>query len=97
MRIVEGLEFNGFEWDEAKRKRVLEAREIDFLDAVNALLEPHLEKLSDQLGEIRFLAVCEIKTELVTVIYTLRDRNCRIITARASRKNERKQYREIFG
>jgi uncharacterized DUF497 family protein len=97
MRRIERVEFETFEWDEAKRLRVLDERDIDFRDAANALLGPHLRRRSDQNEEIRFLSVVRIETEIVAVIYTLRDPNCRIVTARATRDDERREYREVFG
>lgn len=85
-----------FEWDDAKRLKVLAEREIDFKQAARSLLKPHLEKSSDREEEARVLALCEISGELVAVIYTIRDGRCRLITARAARRNERKEYRQIF-
>ena len=97
MRRVESLEFASFEWDEAKRQLILEEREIDFLQVAEALLHPHLEEPSDQQGEVRTLAVCMIGTQIVRVIYTKRGEVCRIVTAIAARRNERKEYRTVFG
>ncbi|MGB3830786.1 MAG: BrnT family toxin [Mesorhizobium sp.] len=97
MRRVESLEFASFEWDEAKRQLILEEREIDFLQVAEALLHPHLEEPSDQQGEVRTLAVCMIGTQIVRVIYTKRGEVCRIVTAMAARRNERKEYRTVFG
>jgi uncharacterized DUF497 family protein len=47
MRRVEKIEFDTFEWDEAKRQRVFAEREIDFLQAAEALLRPHLAEPSN--------------------------------------------------
>ena len=97
MQRVDKLEFTSFEWDEAKRQRVLAEREIDFLQAAEALLKPHLEEPSDQQGEARTLAICMIGTKFVAAIHTVRDGKCRIVTARAARRYERKEYSSIFG
>ncbi|NMG40570.1 BrnT family toxin [Chelativorans sp. ZYF759] len=97
MRVVEKLAFAEFEWDETKRARTLSEREIDFVDAAVALLEPHLEEASNRQGEARTLALCNIKGAIVAVIYTVREPGCRIISARAARRYERQQYREVFG
>jgi uncharacterized DUF497 family protein len=97
MQRVEKLEFDDFDWDEAKRQRVLAEREIDFLQAAEALLRPHLEEPSDKHGEARTLAICPIGTKLVAVVYTVRNDTCRIVTARAARRYERKEYSSIFG
>jgi uncharacterized protein len=98
MRRVERLQAEGFEWDENKRARTLQERGIDFLDAADALLEqPHLAEASNKQGEARTLALCMINGEIVAVIHTMRGAICRIITARAARRYERRKYREIFG
>ena len=97
MRIVEKIELTSFEWDDGKRARTLRDREINFADAALALLEPHLEEASDRQGEARTLALCNIKGEVVAVVYTVREPNCRIISARAARRYERRKYREILG
>ena len=97
MRRVEKVEFDGFERDDEKRQRVLNEREIDFLEAAQALLLPHLEEPSDKQGEARTLAVCLLNTKIVAVVYTERGDICRIVTARAARRYEREEYREVFG
>jgi uncharacterized protein len=97
MRRVEKIEFDTFEWDEAKRQRVFAEREIDFLQAAEALLRPHLEEPSNKQGEDRILAICPIGTKLVAVVYTVRNDTCRIVTTRAARRYERKEYSSIFG
>jgi uncharacterized protein len=94
---VEKVEFDSFDWDEAKRQRVLAEREIDFLQAAESLLKPHLEEPSDKQGEVRTLAICPIGTKLVAVVYTVRNDTCRIVTARAARRYERKEYSSVFG
>lgn len=90
-------EFSSFEWDENKRKNNLEKHGIDFLRAAELLMKPHVEKRSDRNGEHRILAICSASSRLVSIVYTMRDDVCRIISARAARKNEQRAYREIFG
>ena len=97
MQRIEKLEFGNFDWDEAKRQRVLAEREIDFAQVAEALLKPHLEQPSNRQGEVRTLAICMIGTKFVRAIYTQRDDTCHIITAMAARRYERKEYSEIFG
>lgn len=97
MRRVEKVEYETFEWDEDKSLWVLTEREIDFVQVAEALLKPHLAQSSNKQGEIRTLAICMIGTSLVRTIYTVRGNSCRIITAMAARRNERKKYRQIFG
>lgn len=97
MLAVEMAEFERFEWDEAKRLKVLAEREIDFVDVATALLNPHLKRRSDREGEVRFLALCELGGKVVATVYTMRSGNCRVITARAADHNEQREYRQIFG
>lgn len=85
-------EFASFEWDENKRKANLVKHDIDFEDALEALSEPHIELLSNRNGEVRICAICPLGRRLITVVYTMRGDICRIISARAARKNEHKLY-----
>jgi uncharacterized DUF497 family protein len=96
VRRIHELEFSGFEWDEAKRQQTLTEREIDFAEAAEAILRPHLEQTSNRNDEIRKLAICEIGTQLVAVVYTVRGDNCRIISVRAARRYEREEYNQAF-
>ncbi len=97
MRHIEWIEISDFEWDEEKRLRTLTERHIDFIDAANALLSPHLEMPSDRNGELRVLAVCQASQRVIAVIYTMRESVCRIISVRPARKNEQAIYRQVFG
>lgn len=85
-------EFGSFEWDENKRKANLDKHDIDFEDALEALHEPHVELPSDRDGEVRICAICPMGDRLIAVVYTMRGETCRIISARAARKNEYKLY-----
>ena len=97
MQPVERIEFDEFEWDEAKRLRTLNERGIDFRSAAEALLRPHLEERSDRNGEGRTLAICSATLRVIAVIYTARGGVCRIISARPARRYERKEYSQVFG
>jgi len=90
-------EFADFEWDEDKRLSNLEKHGIDFLRAAKALMQPHIEEKSDRHGEIRVLAICPEEQKFITVVFTMRGDICRIISARAARKNEQRKYRQIYG
>ncbi len=89
-------DFISFEWDENKRLINIQKHGIDFPRAARALSQPHLESRSDQNGESRILAICPETDDLIAIIYTMREDICRIISARATRKNERRTYRQIF-
>lgn len=88
--------FSGFDWDENKKLANLVKHQIDFKDAAAALTEPHLERRSDKNGEVRTLAICLATMRIIAVVYTIRDDVCRIISARAASKHEKRTYREIF-
>lgn len=96
MRSVHSIEIEEFEWDERKRLRTLNERGIDFQDAAEALLKPHLEQRSDRNGEVRSLTICEASNRIIAVVYTLRERRCRIVSARPARRYEREEYRQAF-
>lgn len=89
-------EFSSFDWDENKRQINVEKHGIDFLVAARALSGTHVERRSDQNGECRILAICPETDRLIAVVYTMRDEICRIISARAARKNEREKYRQLL-
>jgi uncharacterized protein len=81
-----------FEWDETKRRSNFEKHGIDFEEAVIALAGQRLEYASPRYGEDRVVAVCLSEDRLIAVVYTMRGRVCRIISARAARAYERKEY-----
>ena len=89
--------FAEFECDEHKRRVNLQKHDIDFIRAAAALQKPHLKMTSNQNGEARTLAICPDTQKVIAVVYTMRGDVCRIISARAARKNEQRAYREIFG
>ena len=87
-----------FEWDEAKRQRVLDARGLDFLDA--PLLfdgRPILTAPTSRPDEERWLSIGEIAGRLLAVVWTWRDSRIRIVTMRRSRDEEKRRYRALFG
>lgn len=89
-------DFISFDWDENKRLSNIEKHGIDFPRAARALSQPHLESRSDQNGECRILAICAETDDLIAIVCTMQGEICRIISARATRKNERRTYRQIF-
>jgi uncharacterized DUF497 family protein len=89
-------ELVSFEWDEKKRRGNIANHGIDFEDAALALQQPRLEVRSDRNGEVRTLAICQDTNRLIAIIYTMRDGNCRIISARATRQHEQQLYNERY-
>ena len=61
------------------------------------LRQPPFEYRSDREGEVRTVAICPDTGKLIAVIYTMREDVCRIISARAARKNEQREYHKNNG
>lgn len=89
--------FATFEWDENKRHANMLKHGIDFIRAASALQRPHVKITSNRDGEARTLAICPDTHKLIAVVYTMRGEACRIISARAARKDEQRSDRQIFG
>ena len=87
-----------FEWDEAKRLRVLQERNLDFRDA-DRLFDgrPVHNVPSPRNNEVRFASTAEMNGEFVTVVWTWREENQRIITFRRARRGEERAYRQVYG
>ena len=97
MQQVERIEFDTFEWDEAKRLLTIDKSGLAFRVVASALLQPHLETPSPRDGEMRTKAICRFFDRIIVVIHTDRGDACRIISAWPADKNEQRKYREIFG
>lgn len=87
-----------FEWDEAKRRRVLRERGLDFLDAA-ALFDGRtvLSVPSPRGPEERWLTIGELDGRTIGVVWTWREDRIRIVTMRRARDEEKRQYRAAFG
>ena len=81
-----------FAWDERKNRRNIEKHGIDFDDAIRIFDGPVLEKESaaQEFGETRIVAIGLVEGRELCVIYTIREENFRIISARRARRDERK-------
>ena len=85
------------EWDPRKAASNLRKHGIDFADAVGALEDEHAITVQDPLsaGEVRFVTVgIDALGRLLTVVYTWRGDNLRLISARLATPRERGQYGE---
>lgn len=84
-----------FEWDEYKNESNQEKHGIDFNDAKevfkddNSKVSPDLRK---EYGESRWKIIGKIYGSIISVIYTMRDKAVRIISARKASRNERDEY-----
>lgn len=86
-----------FEWDEQKRITNIEKHGLDFFDAVEVFLSPHVAVPSTRNDEQRYLAIGMTQGRFVTVVYTMRNAAIRIISFRRSRHEERRKYQELHG
>ena len=83
-----------YEWYEVKRVETLARRGLDF-DSVNYFeWNTAITRRSDRQGEVRFMATGYIGDRLHTVIYTMRESRCRIISLPLSSRSEVREYAE---
>jgi len=85
-----------YEWDPRKAASNLRKHDIDFADAVTVFEdELALTIDDDDLDEKRFVTIgMEALARVLVVVYTWRDDNIRIISARKAGPEERRQYEE---
>ncbi len=88
---MEGVEF---EWHEQKRQINLDKHGIDFEDAISVFDGHAFVRRSDRDGELRFVAVGEVRGRVTAVVYTVRDGIYRIISARRGTSNEARRYHD---
>jgi hypothetical protein len=81
-------------WDENKRQRNIVKHGIDFIGA-EAIFDEFMftrEDNRESYGEIRFSAIGIKEGRVVTLIYTERNDQVRIISIRKATKNETEYY-----
>lgn len=84
-----------FEWDDAKAASNLEKHGIDLDDAVRVFADPlaiNSNVTLPEYGESRFKTAGLVADRAIAVIFTDRGPVRRIISARWSRRNERREY-----
>jgi hypothetical protein len=89
------MEENKFEWDENKNSSNFDKHKIDFEFASKVFADDkriEWEDARNDYGEIRFITIGKIINAIVTVVYTMRNKIIRIISARPSKKQERDLY-----
>ena len=84
-----------FEWDENKNKANIKKHKIAFEDAAQIFFNFRVEKPSFREKENRYITIGEVQKRITTIVYTIRNENIRIISARKARKNEEKEYRSL--
>lgn len=84
-----------FQYDRAKAVGNLKNHRVSFADAEGVLEDPLAITIEDPdaEGEKRFVTVgLGSAGELLVVVWTERDEDCRLISARRATRKERKQY-----
>ena len=83
-----------FEWDEAKNAENIVKHNISFQEAREVFFDPNLILIDDiehSIVEKRYFCVGKIKNDIITVRFTKRNNNIRILGAGMWRKY-RKHY-----
>ncbi|MHB8384059.1 MAG: BrnT family toxin [Candidatus Binataceae bacterium] len=88
----------GYQWDPAKNAANVKKHGIDFDYAIRAFDGRIVEwpDLRRDYGEPRMLMVGEVEARLITIAFTRRSGDLRIISARRASRNERTTYRQTF-
>ena len=81
-----------FEWDESKRQSNLAKHHIDFQDALRIFDGPIFENTSRSHREDRVVAIGLLEGIEVVVVYAIRGKRRRIISARRAHRDERQDY-----
>jgi uncharacterized protein len=83
------------EWDPNKAAINREKHGVRFSDAESVLFDPNALSMEDKdaEGEQRFIAIgVDHLSRLLSVVYTYRYENIRLISARPATRHERRQY-----
>lgn len=88
----------GFEWDVRKAESNFEKHGIRFSESLPIFEDDYAITISDDESdpdEQRFISVgTGVKERVLVVVYSHRDENMRIISARLAETHERSQYKE---
>lgn len=84
----------GFEWDAKKETENIHKHGVDFATASRIWDEPILEGEDERrdYGETRILAFGTVDGRLMSVLYTWRGANRRIISARKVNRREQRRF-----
>jgi hypothetical protein len=85
-----------YQWDRNKALTNLDKHGIDFADAVSVFSDELAITIFDaRFEEERFITIgMDLFSRILVVVYTMRDDEVRLISARKASKNERLQYEE---
>ena len=86
-----------FEWDEGKRRRVIEERGVDMVYAALIFEGPVLTRIDDRAdyGEVRRISLGMVVNECFVVVHTDRAGVTRLITAWKGGRDEQAAYAGI--
>jgi len=87
-----------FEWDKRKARSNLQRHGVDFADAATIFDDQRALSMEDEMAydEQRFVALGrDALGRLLVVVYTWREDNMRIISARQATNRERRLYKEL--
>jgi uncharacterized DUF497 family protein len=86
-----------FEWDERKRLGNLSKHGLDFRRAIELFEGESFTYPSARRDEYRWVTVGIAYGRLVAVVWTRRSDAIRLISMRSARREEARQYRQLFG
>jgi uncharacterized DUF497 family protein len=81
-----------FEWDETKRQANLAKHYIDFQDAIRVFDGPVFERTNSRRGEASIIAIGSVEGIEIVVVYVMRGKRRRIISARRAHRHERQDF-----
>lgn len=86
------------EWNEEKRQLTLEKRGLDFADAARVFAGDVLdiEDTRKDYGECRIVTFGHLNGRMMTITWTQRGDNRRIISMRKANEREHKKYNPFF-
>ncbi|MBI3419864.1 MAG: BrnT family toxin [Proteobacteria bacterium] len=88
-----------FEWDEEKRAYNIREHKVDFRYVVLIFNNAILEEINDRdnYGEERIIAYGHIEGTVYRVVYTMRGKTFRLISAqKAERHDQERYYKTVF-
>jgi uncharacterized DUF497 family protein len=87
-----------FEWDETKRRRILEERSLDLATA-DLFFDgrPAIHQSTPRDGEERWKTTAVIEEAYFTVVWTWRIETIRIISMRRAHEQEIRKHRQTHG
>ena len=87
----------GYQWDPAKASSNLRKHNIDFADAMGVFEDEWALTLTEDVrnGEPRYVTLgMDFLSRLLVVVYTFRENDIRLISARPATRKERRTYEQ---